>query len=230
MKHGFPRIAVMQPYLYPYAGYFRLMAATDLFVILDCVQFNRRGRVHRVEVPAPAGGTEWLTLPLRRQPRETSIRDLAFADGAREALDERLHRHAFLRSGTGPAAGPVREHLFGPLGTVVDFLERGLRLVAELLRLTTPVVRSSSLALPPQLRGADRIIAIARTAGASRYLNAPGGRDLYDPAAFQGAGLELSFLPPYEGRHPFLLPSLMAGDVEDIRADVFEQIGRRYRP
>ncbi|MFG1404194.1 WbqC family protein [Xanthobacter sediminis] len=220
----------MQPYLYPYAGYFRLMAATDIFVILDCVQFNRRGRVHRAEVPAPAGGKEWLTLPLRHQPRETLIRDLTFADGARAALDERLRRHAFLRSGKGAAAEQVREHLFGPLGTVVDFLEGGLRLVSGLLRLPAPLVRSSSLGLPPQIRGEERIIAIARTVGASRYLNAPGGRGLYEPATFRSAGLELSFLPPYEGRHPFLLPSLMAGDLEDLRADVFEQIGEHRRP
>ena len=41
----------MQPYLFPYAGYFRLLSQVDEFVIYDCVQFPRRGRVHRTEVP-----------------------------------------------------------------------------------------------------------------------------------------------------------------------------------
>jgi hypothetical protein len=48
------RIAVMQPYFFPYAGYFRLLQAADHFVLLDCVQFPRRGRVHRTQVPGPA--------------------------------------------------------------------------------------------------------------------------------------------------------------------------------
>ena len=218
----------MQPYLYPYAGYFRLLASADLFVILDCVQFNRRGRVHRVEVPAPAGGKEWLTLPLRRQPRETLIRDLAFADGARATLDKRLNRYVWLRTGKGMMANQIRTHLFGPLESVVDFLEDGLRMVTELLRLPMPLIRSSSLDLPSLARGEDRIIAIAQAVGATHYLNPPGGRHLYDTSSFQNNGLELSFLPPYKGRHPFLLPSLMAGDVEDIRADILDQIGERH--
>jgi len=74
-------VAVMQPYFYPYAGYFRLLAAAEIFVIFDDVQFPRRGRVHRCEVPRPVGGSnsalEWLTLPLARQPRDTLIKDLA---------------------------------------------------------------------------------------------------------------------------------------------------------
>jgi hypothetical protein len=48
-------VAIMQPYFIPYAGYFRLFAATDLFVIYDCVQFARRGWVHRNRLPDGAG-------------------------------------------------------------------------------------------------------------------------------------------------------------------------------
>jgi hypothetical protein len=70
------KIAVMQPYWYPYSGYFRLFAATDLFVILDCVQWNRRGRVHRYEKD---GG--WVTLPIKKTNRDTTmIMDLEWND------------------------------------------------------------------------------------------------------------------------------------------------------
>ena len=77
------KVAVMQPYFYPYGGYFRLIAAVDLFILFDCVQFPRRGRVHRTEVPDGAGGRRWLTLPLAKQPQTTRIDHLAFAPGAR---------------------------------------------------------------------------------------------------------------------------------------------------
>ena len=58
--------AVMQPYFFPYAGYFRLFAASDLFVIYDCVQFPRRGWVHRNLLPDASGSERWLTLPLEK--------------------------------------------------------------------------------------------------------------------------------------------------------------------
>jgi hypothetical protein len=62
-------------------------------------------------------------------------------------------------------------------------------------------MRSSALDLPPSLRGQDRILEIARRLRARRYVNAPGGRSLYDAATFDGAGVELRFLPDYAGPH-----------------------------
>ena len=55
----------MQPYFVPYAGYFRLFAAADVFVAYDCVQFPRRGWVHRNRLPTATGMSDWLTLPVR---------------------------------------------------------------------------------------------------------------------------------------------------------------------
>ena len=56
----------MQPYFFPYVGYFGLLAHVDEFVIFDCVQFPRRGRVHRTEVtPASDGEQRWLRVEVR---------------------------------------------------------------------------------------------------------------------------------------------------------------------
>jgi hypothetical protein len=214
------RVAVMQPYFYPYAGYFRLFAAVDEFVVFDCVQFPRRGRVHRSQVPGPGGQEEWLTLPLRAQPRDVLIRDLEFAPGARAEFDARLARFAWLANGHGELAERVRAHLHAPLDDVVAYLESGLRLVADALGFAPRIRRSSSLQLDPSLRAQERILAIARACGATDYVNPPGGRDLYDPAAFTDAGLGLHFLRPYAGRFAHLLPALMAHPPEQIRADV----------
>jgi hypothetical protein len=72
------RIAIMQPYYYPYAGYFRLFAATDLFVILDSVQWSRRGRVHRYNID----DEKWVTLPIEKSDRDTTmIKDLKWRAG-----------------------------------------------------------------------------------------------------------------------------------------------------
>jgi WbqC-like protein family len=214
------RVAVMQPYFLPYAGYFRLFQAVDEFVIYDCVQFPRRGRVHRTEVPGPGGGTEWLTLPLARQPRETRIMDLRFAPDARSSFDERLAHLSWIRSARGPAAGRILEYLHGPLDDVVGFLERGLSTVCDLLDIPFEVTRSSSLALDPSLRGQERVLAVASARRATTYVNAPGGIELYDPDAFLRRGIDLRFLTPYEGPHRMLLPALLTVDPASIAADV----------
>ncbi|MGV6849759.1 MAG: WbqC family protein [Marinibacterium sp.] len=214
------RVAVMQPYFYPYMGYFRLIAAVDLFVLFDCVQFPRRGRVHRCEMPDGQGGKRWLTLPLARQPRDVRICDLTFAPEAEVTFAERLAGlagWAGLRPGDLP--DPVAAALDGAMVTPVDFVETNLRAVAAHLDIATPMVRSSTLNIAPDLRGGARVRAIARACGGTAYVNAPGGRALYPPDPFAEAGLDLHFLAPYEGPHIFMMPALAGVPRADLAGD-----------
>jgi hypothetical protein len=219
------RVVVTQPYWFPYAGYFRLLAEADVFVLFDCVQFPRRTRVHRCEVPGPGGATEWLTLPLAKQPRDVRICDLEFAPGARAEMDRRLARHPWIASAQGPAADAVREHLHAPLERPVDYLEEGLRLVASLLGLECAFTRSSSLELDPALRMGDRVRAAALAYGAEDYVNAPSGRSLYAAEDFAAEGLGLWFLRPYEGAFFQLLPALLREEPGVVREDVLRHGG-----
>ena len=67
----------MQPYFFPYIGYFNLINMTDIFVFLDNVQFNRRGWIHRNKLFNFEDNLDWLTLPLKKKSREsTKIIDL----------------------------------------------------------------------------------------------------------------------------------------------------------
>src|SRR3954465_13729467 len=102
------RVAIMQPYFIPYAGYFRLFAACDLFVIYDCVQFPRRGWVHRNRLADESGAGGWLPLRLEKTPQDTLIRDLRFAPNARDVLTRDLLRFPGLRRLPG-AAEPISE-------------------------------------------------------------------------------------------------------------------------
>ena len=224
------RVAIMQPYFFPYAGYFRLFAQADEFVLLDCVQFPRTGRVHRSEVARRGRPTDWLTLPLARQPRGTTIAELAFADGARREFDNRLAALPWIRTARGPAADRLRDYLHGPMQSVVDYLQRGLELVRDELGLRTPITRSSALGLPSGLRAQDRILAIARARGALTYLNSPGGRALYDAEAFRVAGIELEFLDAYVGEFTHLLPALMHRDPTDVSRDLLSPSLAAPRP
>lgn len=218
--HAGKTVAVMQPYFFPYAGYFRLFAQSDEFILFDSAQFARRGRTHRCQVPGPHSTPEWLTLPLRSQPQDTRICDLEFASDARSAMDQRLARLPWFRDAAGPASELVREFLQAPLGSVIDYLEGSLRLVLQVLELEARIRRSSSLQIDPGLRGQERIIAICHAVGATRYLNAPGGRGLYNEAVFADNGIELAFLPDYRGPHVHLLPALMRCAPCELREDV----------
>jgi len=216
-------VSIMQPYFLPYAGYFRLFHASDLFVIYDCVQFPRRGWVHRNRLADPYGVERWLTLPLQKAPQGVLIRDLRFIADAPALLAERLRPFGPLQvdqDGVRRIVACLRD----VQGSPVDYIARLLEEIVVYLGLRWNVMRSSELGLPPSLHGQNRIIEIARQLGARRYVNAPGGRDLYNPALFTNAGIELCFLPEYQGPKTSILSRLMAesGDKlsRDIRATV----------
>lgn len=207
-------IAIMQPYFLPYAGYFRLIAQTDLFVIYDCVQFPRRGWLHRNKLLDARGEEQWLTLPLKPAPQDVKIRDLAFADDAEAAMAERL-RPFPVAARPGPHA-PLLERMRRLDGAPVDYIVDLMALACEALDIPWNVVRSSSLEVPESFRGQDRILEIARRLGARTYLNAPGGRELYDAATFADAGVALAFLDPWAGAGGSILQRLADDDPGEL--------------
>jgi hypothetical protein len=212
-------VAIMQPYFIPYAGYFRLFAASDLFVIYDCVQFPRRGWVHRNSLIDSSGAENWLTLPLEKAPQSVRICDLQFPPDAAQILAERLRPFSLMASDP-VAVAPILAALTDVKGTPLDYIERLLELTVAYCGLPWRTVRSSSLNVPAEVRGQERIIEIARRVGAQRYVNAPGGRELYDPVAFADAGIELGFLSPYSGPKLSILTRILRDQRDLLAKDV----------
>jgi hypothetical protein len=212
-------IAVMQPYLWPYAGYYRLLVASDVFVVYDCVQFIRRGRIHRNEFDT-VQGTDWFTLPLAKPAFTDRIDAVRLADDAPHAFSERLRPFPRLAAGWQRALQSVHGDNLAPTAgmLLVDLLVAQLRWAARCLGLNCAIERSSYHDLPADLRGEDRIIALCERYGARRYVNVDGGRALYDPARFARHGVRLGFLAPHRGPFSAVLERLADGPEVDAAA------------
>lgn len=213
-------IAIMQPYFFPYGGYYRLFAATDVFVVLDCVQFPRRGWVHRNRLNNANDEPQWLTLPLAKGDRDTTrICDLQFAANARQMMLEQFPRFSCLKDleNNEPQLSAILSDFdVSP----VEYLVRGLEWATERLGLVRPIVMSSSLEIPVELKAQDRIIEIAKRMGATHYINAPGGQGLYEMDAFDAAGLSLGFLEDYAGSYQSMLQRLLSEDPSTVAQEV----------
>jgi hypothetical protein len=208
----------MQPYFAPYAGYFRLMCDVDVFVVLDQVQFPRRGWVHRNRLRRIDGTPDWLTLPLAKASIDTAILDLSYAPEVGAWASKASRRFAALRE---PAA-QLRSLL--PLveakETPCDSLLRLLRRHAGALGLAPSLIRQSELPAPAGLKGAEIIYEICRQLRADRYVNSPGGRGLYEADAFRRRGVELEFLPEYRGPMDSILQRLNDAPAHEIAAEI----------
>ena len=172
----------MQPYFFTYAGYFRLFLEAEVFVILDCVQFPRRGWVHRNRFAKKTGSTDWLTLPILKSPQDTLIKDLKF-DSDSKLFDFMKNSKSFLFLEHLP--NDVRQKILNFEIPVADLLELQLRYVLDELSIQTNIVRSSQLDLDPTLKNESKIIQINKQLGSTRYVNLSGGIDLYQPEKFE---------------------------------------------
>jgi hypothetical protein len=89
--------------------------------------------------------------------------------------------------------------------------------VCRYLSIGTPIVVSSSIAIDPALKSEDRVLGLCKATGASGYVNAIGGQNLYSRKEFEEHGVELKFLESHSITYqqfdkPFV-PSLSIVDV-----------------
>lgn len=214
----------MQPAFVPPASYFRLFAASDMMVMLDDVQFNRRWYTHRQRMTRKDGVQDWLTLPIKRTDREmTMINHLQWGDDSVPRWAEQIRR--FPVFSMRPYNITLLQTLWAsaflmPLHAVLRTLESA----CLALGLSTPVVMASDLNLNPALRGQDRILAICEHFKAKSYVNSPGGCYLYDSIDFARRGVRLEFLPPYDGSMKSIIERLGRERALDIKKEIMENI------
>lgn len=216
------RIAVNFPYFIPYSGYFRLFASTDIFVIFDCVPFPRRGYVHRNQLLDYSENLAWFTLPVKKVSRDTCIKDIQLVDDIQQAIQDEANRFPLLQS-FGEHQHPLVQQCMQAKTNLVDYIEDTLRVTNELLGLPFNIIRSSSLNIDKRLRGEARVLAIVKALGGTEYINAPGGRHLYDEKNFADNQVKLSYLDDYQGPKASILQRLLSEDIDTIREDIINQ-------
>jgi hypothetical protein len=216
-------VAAHQPAFLPWLGYLHKMASCDLFVVVDCVQyeaqnFQNRNRVKRND------GAGWLTVPLHRGSRDAAITDKRICNQARgrhawgriawRTLEVHYARAPFWSS----YAPELREVLLAPWERLVDLDAATLELARRWLAITTPVVRSSTLGLVGVK--SERIADMCRKVNASAYLSGLGGSAAYlDPGVLTRSGIDVRWQrfehPVYRQRYPALgfVPNLAFVDL-----------------
>lgn len=187
--------AVMQPYLFPYLGYFQLIRAAEVFVVYDDAQYMKGGWINRNRI-LMHGKPQWLTLPLYQASPNRRIDQIEAPMARRDGLLRTL-RQCYGKAPHFHEVFPLLETiLLHEERNLAGLVDHALRRLSEHLGLNPRWHLASALGVPAGLRGQDRVLALCAAAGIGHYVNLPGGRGLYDPAAFVGQGMRLSFLRP----------------------------------
>lgn len=185
----------MQPYFFPYIGYWQLINAVDVFVVYDDVNYITRGWINRNRILVE-GQAKYINLSLSKASQNKVIREIEVN------YDERLVRktlctlrHAYRKAPQYDSAQPVIEKILrSNKKKVSEFLLESIYRICEFLEIDKHIVLSSEIEKNNLLRGQEKVLEICRCLGADTYINPIGGVGLYSFQRFKEEAINLYFL------------------------------------
>ena len=194
------RLAIMQPYFFPYIGYFQLISAVDLFIVYDNIKYTKKGWINRNRL-LQNGKDVMFSLPLKSDSDYLDIRDRELSENFnREKLLNQL-KGAYQRAPYFAQTFPLVEQIvrYDDLN-LFRFLHHSIVKLCEHFGIKTEIRISSDIAIDHDLKSQDKVLALCEAVNANTYINTIGGVELYSKETFHEEGLDLKFIQskPFE--------------------------------
>lgn len=185
-------LAVMQPYLFPYIGYFQLIYAADLFMIYDDVAYIKQGYINRNNILSSNGPTRF-TVPVPGASSNKLISELQFSEDVVKVLKTIEQSYS---------KAPYFASVFPMIQNALEFEDRSIASVCQksyedifsYLGIKKKFKKTSELHYDRAASAQERLFELCHQFGADRYINAPGGRGLYAKPDFAKEGIDLRFI------------------------------------
>ena len=184
------KIAIMQPYFFPYLGYFQLMNAVDIWVNMDHATFIKKGFMHKNSIAE----NQNIRVPLLGASQNLNTREIKVDYNSKllqklsMTLEHRYAKAPYYEVGKSILEKCIKsqpEHLsafnWHLIEQIHSYLGMNTTLVATSVGLTTH-------------KKADGMIEIAKKFKATEIINPIGGAQLYDKSYFKEKGLAINFL------------------------------------
>lgn len=190
----------MQPYFFPYIGYFQLIKSVDKFIIYDNIKYTKKGWINRNRMLQNGQGVVF-SLPLKS--------DSDSLDICERELAKDFNRDKLLNQFKGAyRCATYFEQIFPLIERIVRyednnlfrFLHNSIVTTCKHLAIDTDIIVSSEVSIDHDLKNQDKVLALCQALSASTYVNAIGGMELYSKEAFLDKGFELKFIKskPFE--------------------------------
>ena len=190
------KVAIMQPYFFPYIGYFQLIANSDVFVIYDEIKYTKRGWINRNRF-LNNGKATYFTLPLKKDSDFLYVSKRNLTDdweNEKQKISNQIkaayHKAPFFKE----TYMLFEQCISYDNNNLFEFIYSSVKNICEYLQINTPIQVSSNLKISNDLKSAEKVKAICKALKAATYINPIGGIDLYDKSDFLNDNLELIFL------------------------------------
>jgi len=216
------KLGIMQPYFFPYLGYFSLMDRCDKWIVFDTVQYIHKGWMNRNRILHPTNSWQYINVPIKKCSRGTQIIDVEINNSTE--WSKRISGQLEHYRKKAPFFDEVRTKVIDPImlynGSSLSKLNvRSLNVICDYIGISTEIQIFSEMNLSlPSINGpGDWALEISKALGADEYINSPGGRDLFDSSKFEEADINLTIHNPkpfeYEQRGYEFISGLSIVDI-----------------
>lgn len=215
----------MQPYFFPYIGYYQLAYAVQKFVFLDDVAFIKQGYINRNSILL-GGRPHEFSLPVAKASSFRAINDHRYIKEYSKffkMLEQNYRKAPYFNT-----AMQLVESVINQEDDSVSVKNaHSIKAVFSYLGIERDFLCSSELPRREGLKGQGRILDLCDRLALTEYINSIGGQALYSKNDFSAAGVELHFLksqprPYMQGSNEFIanlsmIDVLMYCDKDSIR-------------
>lgn len=213
------KVAIMQPYLFPYLGYWQLINAVDVFIVYDNIQFTKSGWFHRNNFLLN-GKKKLFSLPIKKNVNTLSVNERYLAENTEKQMTKILAqiKNGYQNAPYFKKVFPIVEEIFMyKEDNLFRYIYHSIKKICNYLNIDTKIIISSTLDIDHSLKSQEKVIAINKHMKSKIYINSIGGRSLYDNERFKNENLELLFLeselPEYSQHSTEFIPYLSIIDI-----------------
>lgn len=185
----------MQPYFFPYIGYFQLINAVDEFVIYDNIQFTKKGWINRNRILVN-GKEAYFTLPIKKDSDYLNVNQRTLSenwDSDRKKMVNRIIE-SYRKAPYFEQIFPIFENIIlTNQNNLFNFIHNSIIEILKLLDIQTRITISSTISINHDLKCEEKVIEICKRLGAKIYINPIGGIELYNKSNFKDDKIDLQF-------------------------------------
>ena len=215
------KLGIMQPYFFPYIGYFSLINYCDRFIYFDTPQYIHHGWVNRNRILKQGNDATYITVPTKKAARDTPINKIIINNAL--AWKEKIYGQLSYYKRKAPyyytAIEVVKSVLDNADENLSQLCIKSIEQTCEFLGINTPCDIFSDMDLDiEEVTAPDEwALNITKRLGYKTYVNPSGGISFFDVKKYHIANIEIEFLKheltPYIQRIGHFEPGLSIVDI-----------------
>jgi hypothetical protein len=192
------QIAIMQPYFFPYLGYFQLINVVDRFILFDTPQFIRHGWIERNQILKPNGETLYIKVPLKKHARTITIKEIEINNSQnwKEKIFAQLVPYKRKAPYYRVTLALLQEALSIETNNIVELNKKILITICQYLGINTriDIWSDMNVNIAPVNAPDEWALNICKSLKIQNYINPIGGKHFFDVDKFANENVKISFL------------------------------------